>query len=246
MKHLPIGGVIAASIIALCTTGASAQNLFGIGANTNAGSLKDVPVAAPYNWTGVYAGAHAGYAWGSENLSFPATATTAGPSFDGGVVGGQVGAQWQFYNNAVLGFEFSYTGMGTTSGSAVCVDGTRVCASARAADTIQVVGRLGYASGNFLPYIKGGYANTSLRTGFAIPYNLNDEGNRQNGWVVGGGIEYALIDNVVLGIDYAHVETDSTSYFIPRGFDVTRDAQLDMITFRGSFKLSFGAAAPLK
>jgi len=56
------------------------------------------PVAAVYNWTGLYVGANGGYGWGSHDpLDLISTAFDAGRNFStsGGVVGGTVGAQIQ-------------------------------------------------------------------------------------------------------------------------------------------------------
>src|SRR5262252_9380410 len=39
------------------------------------------PVAAPYNWTGFYVGANAGYGWDNANISIPAIDPTFIPEY---------------------------------------------------------------------------------------------------------------------------------------------------------------------
>src|SRR5436190_2670666 len=70
---------------------------------------KAPPPAAPlWSWTGFYLGAHLGGAWGSEDV----TATGFGVgSLDprGFIGGGQVGYNWQFHPNWVVGVEGDFS-----------------------------------------------------------------------------------------------------------------------------------------
>src|SRR5262245_16001267 len=86
-----------------------------------------VPAPAVYNWTGWYAGLNAGGAWGTSDVSLSASGTqftaadiailgaNASPSLDfsGFTGGGQIGYNWQFNYNWLLGIEtdFNYVGM---------------------------------------------------------------------------------------------------------------------------------------
>jgi outer membrane immunogenic protein len=96
----------------------------------------DLPVKAPvykappsvvYSWTGCYVGAHVGYGWGRNTNDFGNAIETgnsegeglpgeAGPfhhNTSGGVVGGQIGCNYQFAPNWVVGIEgeFSWSGI---------------------------------------------------------------------------------------------------------------------------------------
>lgn len=241
MTRTAMSGLLAGTIIAIATSSAQAQ-----GVATTGGSLKDTPVYY-YNWSGIYGGLHAGGVWGDVNSRGFATGQQD-IDFDGPVVGGQLGVQYQFANNAVLGIEASYTGMGTSEGDAFCANTAFTC-HANAKNAIQVVGRLGYARGNFLPYVKGGYANVSINDG-RTPVALDgfDDAHRHDGFSVGGGLEYAWTDGIIFGIDYSHIEVDTERYsagFVSAVRDV--DGTLDTVVGRVSFKLGWGApAAPLK
>src|SRR5471032_2632415 len=73
----------------------------------------DMPVKGPYaarapafSWTGCYLGLNGGYGWSKQRL----TNSTSGALFndftaDGGAVGGQIGCDYQFNNNWVIGIQ---------------------------------------------------------------------------------------------------------------------------------------------
>jgi outer membrane immunogenic protein len=69
------------------------------------------PFAPVWSWTGCYIGAQAGYGWGHSEFSDPsgqlflATGEKAGDSTQGGLVGGQIGCDYQFARNWVVGLE---------------------------------------------------------------------------------------------------------------------------------------------
>jgi outer membrane immunogenic protein len=195
-----------------------------------------------FNWTGVYVGVQAGGIWDTENLKFgPPTESI---NFDGGVLGAQLGAQYQFYNNVVAGVEVSGFASDST-GSVLCPNPAFRCHTSLR-NEIQVVGRLGYAWGNFLPYVKGGYAsisNTFANTPATV-FAVNSVNHGQDGWVVGGGLEYGLTNNIIIGIDYSHIEINTQTY-ISGGATFGVDGTADIVTGRLSYK--FGAEyTPLK
>jgi outer membrane immunogenic protein len=62
-----------------------------------------------YNWTGFYAGINGGYSWGSAtemvSIGTPFPAFASKQHVDGGLVGGQIGYNWQVDPKWVLGLE---------------------------------------------------------------------------------------------------------------------------------------------
>src|SRR5581483_10893059 len=84
-----------------------------------------VPVAPAFSWTGCYLGGHIGGGRGTKDMTDPvqvvqdtliAPGTTAGVTTvsttpTGAVIGGQIGCDYQFAGNAVIGIE------GTASGT---------------------------------------------------------------------------------------------------------------------------------
>jgi outer membrane immunogenic protein len=169
------------------------------------GSIKDAPMAAPaYNWTGLYVGVHAG--WASSDIS-TSLANRVQPDTDGGTIGGHIGYNWQFpSSNLVIGIEGDI--------SALSLDAVAPCANpafACGTDVKQqssIRGRLGLASGRSLFYITGGAAFADfdgftrvVATGVTFP-----GGTSRSGWVAGLGIEYALTNNLILGLEYLHAD----------------------------------------
>ncbi|MFN0264581.1 outer membrane protein [Tepidamorphus sp. 3E244] len=151
----------------------------------------------PFNWTGVYAGLHAG----SSNFEVddPDEQIGSGPKFniDGVAMGGLIGANYQ-YNSLVFGVEadISHTPFDTWAPSG----GDRVEAN----DMLSVRGRLGYALGNTLLFATAGWATTEIDT------NDRDFGRLDfDGFIVGGGFEHAVSRNVVARLEYLYTDFGS-------------------------------------
>ncbi|WP_246702602.1 outer membrane protein [Starkeya sp. ORNL1] len=159
-----------------------------------------VAVAPPFSWTGFYLGGNAGYGWGSgkegiDNLS---------P--DGFLGGGQVGFNYQFGNNVVLGAEADFQGSNLKDSGYNGVFDTR-----SKMDYFGTVrGRIGYAFDNVLPYLTGG-----LAWGHNEIENLDlgiTSDNTHVGWTVGGGLEYALSNNWTVKAEYLYMDLGDEFY----------------------------------
>jgi outer membrane immunogenic protein len=80
-----------------------------------------------------------------------------------------------------------------------------------------VRGRLGWAAGNWLFYGSGGvaYGNVKSTVDFdvpAIPLAVSGSHSETRvGWAAGGGINYAVTPNWILGVDYLHYDLGHTS-----------------------------------
>jgi outer membrane immunogenic protein len=89
-------------IASACLSGAATVSAADTFSKTRTGVY-----AAPYSWNGIYGGLSGGYGWGKTRGNFlPAG---FGPSLDleGGLVGGQIGYNYQI-GTWVLGFEIDY------------------------------------------------------------------------------------------------------------------------------------------
>ncbi len=178
------------------------------------------PVFTPvpvFTWTGFYAGFNAGYGFGTDDNRGatvigvgPATGLVATPtviafpgqrSADGFVGGGQVGYNYQFTpgSGVVVGLEADaqYVDFGrdrnrfaaTGPIAAQQVFNPNGVAGLDYFGTVR--GRLGYAWDRTLVYATGGFAyGSGGGRDFGLPNSSRDE--FQTGWVVGGGVEYAI------------------------------------------------------
>src|SRR5262245_2073491 len=198
-----------------------------------ASNAADMPAKAPrpvvtpfpvFNWTGFYVGGNAGVAWSTTDWTFfnGATFEPIGQNASSWVAGGQIGYLYQFDPRWVAGLELSWSGtnLKTTSASDVVADRVR---ESKISDLLLLTGRLGYASDNWLGYIKGGYANS--RVGFntfvaSTGLRSSTSSERNGGWTVGAGIEYAFGPFVTAGVEYNFVRVNITDrdQFVSPGF----------------------------
>ena len=157
---------------------------------------------AYYNWTGFYAGINGGYGSGSSNWSV-LPGTRVEPT--GGLFGGTLGYNIQT-GAFVLGFEgdFDWSGL---SNSVACVPGLTICETS--SDWLATFrGRVGYAIDRWMPYITGGGAVGDVKATAGAPLLgvAVSSSNSQFGWTLGGGVEFAVVNNWTAKIEYLHVD----------------------------------------
>lgn len=166
--------------------------------------------AAPvYNWTGIYVGAHIGAGFRDNNG--PAVAGFANGGEDSFFLGGgQIGADYQFSPNWLIGIEGQFSGL---------ADNNRTFLTAAGAgyrdrnDWIaSVTGRLGYTWGPGLIYAKGGVAfrddNGLAATAGFLPAVASRE---STGYTVGGGLEYMFAPAWSAKVEYQYYNFDTTN-----------------------------------
>jgi outer membrane immunogenic protein len=168
------------------------------------------PMAAPvqgYNWSGFYAGLHAGYGWGTHRRG--ASNLLKGPT--GGVWGGQLGYNYQM-NNMVLGVEGDLYSSGMTAkrlfpGPIITKSSVKWGGSLR--------GRFGFAFERALVYGTAGLAYGKIQgrvVDTVIPAVRSASYNRA-GAVVGAGIEYAFTNNISAKAEYLYTRYGSKNIF---------------------------------
>jgi outer membrane immunogenic protein len=185
--------------------------------------VKAQPVAPVqyYDWSGFYFGVNVGGVRQHETWTYANPAPNTPPTNsshpidqDTGVFGGHVGAQYQFHQ-VVVGAEAALSGpmqdrWGQSSVQCVATVGS-LC-EAKAGNLLTVGGRLGWAWDRWLVFATGGWASLELssRELTAPPLVFDTTtARRQKGSYFGGGVEYALADHVILGLEYQHVQVGS-------------------------------------
>lgn len=162
-----------------------------------------------YDWTGLYLGGQVGYSWGSDRASEFATTGRAplGRSFDyspSSFIGGaRVGFNYQL-GSIVVGVEGDIEGMNAHAGQGDLGGVVRVRQDWQGS----VRARLGYSLDRILVYATAGAAFTKLEYVYVSPLaGLTETINSsRTGWTVGGGVDYALTDNIILGADYRYTD----------------------------------------
>jgi outer membrane immunogenic protein len=241
-----VRSLVAAGALALAT-GALADG----GPRRYGGSLKDdyTYAPAPFSWTGFYLGGHAGGAWSDhgynhvqpflpldERLEFSSSGFTGG---------GQVGYQAQF-SNWVMGVELSYSAMDLEQSqvSGAIADRSRTMSIS---DLFLASVRVGTTWDRWLLYVKGGYASAEVD----IRSNVISSGvvtssssEREGGWNLGAGLEYAISPNVILGVQYDYVSLSGSDRWDTDkpGFGITDhrsiDADIHAVTARLNWKFN--------
>jgi outer membrane immunogenic protein len=199
-----------------------------------------VVVADVYSWTGFYVGANVGYGWGdADHLAGPGSGTGINDlDIDGAFAGGQVGFNYQI-NQFVLGAEADIQ-WSDIEGS--CVAG--VCGGGGPPDTAQEIdwfgtlrGRLGYAAGEWMPYITGGWAfgEATRTTGAGGGVSFD---NDISGWVAGAGVEWAFAPNWSAKLEYQYLDFGDETYVFPVGLDPIVDLSFSTVRVGLNFQFN--------
>lgn len=177
-------------------------------------------------WTGFYAGGNLGY--GSGHSRDEGNSTSWGDSIDGVVGGIQVGHNWQFDNNIVLGVaaNLNLSDMGDAFKNSDhdkydAYDGSIDIKQNGSVDLL-----MGYAFDRVLPYVKVGVTvakedftmgchkgNVTKTNGCGNEFNTNAS-NISAGMNVGAGIQYRVTQNLSAGIEYTYVDLGTSSVYL--------------------------------
>ena len=206
-RSLSLG--IAVVCVVASAMSAQAADLPG---QSNSPSYYKAPPELPFSWTGFYAGINGGYAWGQSSWSDPLVGADSGKfNTSGGLVGGQLGYNWQT-GPVVLGIETDGDWMGIKgsthgTGGVCAADGGGQCQTQQSwLGTTRA--RIGYAFDRWLPYITGGVAYGNIQavqpTGTSTGTNV--------GWAAGAGLEYAIDHNWSAKLEYLHVDLGTATF----------------------------------
>jgi outer membrane immunogenic protein len=176
-----------------------------------------LPPAPVYNWSGCYIGANGGWARAETRVSFLGLDDFS-RSASGGAIGGQIGCDYQFYSNWVIGVQgmLDWTDIEATRTS-VLFPNTEFRARVRGFGTISA--RLGYAvTPSFLLYGKvgwGAYETRFTANDVLTGVELGSTGRTQSGFDLGIGGEWMFAPNWSLFIEYDHIFPQDKTVFFP-------------------------------
>lgn len=191
------------------------------------------------DWSGFYVGAHAGYGWADwdgyigttagapPGVTLPGVDSPDQSLSDEGFLGGaQVGFNWQLPSRIVLGVEADISWADIdASGTFDATSGASVWRKPHDLSldyfgTARV--RVGYAAGNLLPYVTGGFAWGETSGDLAVEYippaprvggtSYASVDETHFGWTIGGGIEWAVTKNISLKAEYLHIDLGTEDY----------------------------------
>jgi opacity protein-like surface antigen len=190
--------------------------------------FKDRP--AVYNWTGFYIGGNLGGAW--SGLSAANFSDTLGSSFNGATNlqpagGGQIGVNYQFWNQLVVGAEAMFDRLPGSQLSPITATDPTGTISANIPNASEhmlatATGRLGYAWGRVLLYAKGGgawvAANSPTISVGGVPASFGSVGNNNSfGYTAGFGLEWAFANNWSVRAEYDYIGLPNQVYTVAAG-----------------------------
>ncbi len=202
--------VLILSLVAL-----AAFSLPAAASDVNAPYAKAAPVYGPTNWSGFYVGGNVGAGFGNVTTTDINGGVPPGPFgyTTTGVLGGAQGGFNYQWNSIVASLEVDLGYLGANGKGYVpsSTPGHHQDLTLSGGFTAGVSGRLGYAIGRWLPYVKGGYvyydgnaAQTTTKAGYATTPT-----GAYSGYAIGGGVEYALMSDWSIKVEYLRYELGS-------------------------------------
>lgn len=190
-------------------------------------SMKDDVVYRPMSWSGFYAGAHIGGAFGNlkvtdkdgyTHYADPGEITELDAD---GVFGGfTLGYNWH-QNRLLLGVEADFGSMATGDRGLLSGTTANTTVGIRNGTYGDATVRLGYVVNRGLIYAKGGVAfydgenEFQTQSGNYITHSTTDA---LVGWTAGGGVEYALNPEWSLKTEYQYFDFGKESYSVVKAY----------------------------
>ena len=203
--------------LALATTYAAADGIPGV-VMTDSQYLTD--------WSGIYIGGKLGGALERLQLAdgcsmcsthggrgcAPNTPIDFSPS---GVAGGIIGGANLQLGQWIFGAELSFSGTGLSQSVTSPFFPATDTFSTELNWLGTVEGRIGYSWDRVMVFGKGGWAgsNATLKVNSTHPAHGGTASTSEfvDGWTIGGGIEYAVWNSVIIGVEYDYVSLSLTS-----------------------------------
>lgn len=227
-----------------------------------------VPSVPVFTWTGLYVGANVGY--GGDRFVYPingfvapiAVAAGSASITSGGVLGGgQIGYNWQFPNNVLLGFETDFDGATirgkVTANAGAGILGIPIVAAASVGSKINYIGtvrgRVGYAWDRFLVYGTGGFAYGQVNFtanaligagGIGAAAISTSQNSGRTGWTAGGGFEYAVTNNVTVKTEYLYVNLGTNTLLNGIGINIRQKTTANIVRAGLNYKFDWFAPLP--
>jgi opacity protein-like surface antigen len=212
---------------------------------TSAALAADMPVKAParmynpapvYSWSGVYGGISGGYAWGKNEVLNQVGGVDQSISPSGGFGGVQLGYNYQFSPNWLIGGEIDMS-FGDINDKASTIPAAR--SKFDAFGTART--RFGYVQNNWLVYGTVGAIWMRDRTDIVVPGStIASVRGYDVDWVFGGGVEYAVDPRWSWKLEYLYAPF-GRNFDFGEGPNESRKATLNII--RAGLNYKFGGAA---
>jgi outer membrane immunogenic protein len=206
-------------------------------------------IAAPvYDWSGFYVGGFGGGGFGNHNVNnalgpnTPFADYTANYSSTGGVAGGEAGYNWQS-GSIVVGLEGDLFWSGIKGNDAAAVAAGNFAITSVDQDNLRWGGsvrvRGGYTVDRWMLFFTGGYAfGDIVHTNTAAGVLPDQFTVHANGLTAGGGIAYALTNNVIGKFEYRYTNFNGYNHPLPTNgvLPYTTETTYSVVTVGLDFK----------
>lgn len=199
-----------------------------------AADLTPPPVASPQQqaprWTGFYLGFNRGFGGGVIDNGMVLNPLSSAPGVigqssnraSGFIAGGQIGYNYQFANNFIVGVEtdIQWSDIKTSQQSMRLSDQAQLISNVDAVSGLTWFGttraRLGYSLGRLAPYVTGGVAYGKVQNQGSPVLGSNSlvagtTSQTNAGWALGAGADIALSENLSAKSEYIYVSMPSAS-----------------------------------
>jgi outer membrane immunogenic protein len=200
----------------------------------HAADLSSASISSSQNntqrWTGFYLGFNRGFGGGVIDNGLILSPLNATPGIvgqssnrsSGFIAGGQIGYNYQFANNFVLGVEtdLQWSDIKTSQQSMRLSNQSQLISNVDAVSGLTWFGttraRLGYSLGRLAPYITGGVAYGKIQNQGSPLLGSNSlvigtTSQTSAGWALGAGADIAISDNLSAKSEYLYVSMPSAS-----------------------------------
>lgn len=197
-----------------------------------AGEFGAVPADMPALWTGPYAGLSLGYGWGNSTQEYNRNDNHGLASTDpeGALGAVTLGYNYMLTPAILLGIEGDLGLMDISADDKVVYDG-HIYKTQFGPWWSSVRGRLGVAFGSTLVYGTAGVAFMGIDEVSIgnTPGETATNEDFKSGWVLGGGIEQALNQQVSLKVEYLHMDFGRYEGFSANREDFYFDTDVDVV-----------------
>lgn len=221
----PVSLIAAGAMLAMNVPNAIASDTNRALLLTNASHIQPAPL---YNWTGFYIGGNVGYGWdniddttSSLTGDFPQSAISS--KANGVFGGGQIGYNYMFNPNFLVGFEADLDTAHLSGSHSECIQPSRCAQTDFKIGWFGTVrSRLGYVQDNWLFFATGGAAWVNKSTTRTLTAAINPAAVGQSntasetdaGWAAGGGIEYGFAPRWSVKLEYRYIQVGRGLDFI--------------------------------
>lgn len=213
------------------------------------------PILVPteYDWTGIFLGGNIGYGFGTRNFDAynqnGVLSNWGSDNLNALIGGGQVGYRYMFPQRIVIGAEASLDWNGTSKSTNPIYFQNNYYSSSLGSSGLSgnALGIAGYAWGDFLPYVAGGWAwsNQTLTrnqiigtVGGAKPGTTEDLTSYRSGWTIGGGLDYHIWGNWDIFGQYLYSSFGNANVYFPTSLLTVRSTlKTNAVTFGLNIKL---------